>query len=379
MNLIPFVGAVISFLLAMSSWIETIQKEKDQIQTNEPKNRTSGSQTSSSILGLLYRFTPAFLFLTLTILQFHIFGELTRDIYFYPFLYGIHIPCLLLLGPFSYIFFEEISGGDVYEISLYHFLPSLLSLFYLFLFRPQPYFISNSGLETHSHHFDSDSVLILLGIGVVSNLCYMVWFMIRVGRWKSNSKESLESSFGPFLYLLLYSLFVVFLFVLAQLFFMQIFLFACFTLTLLLAFLLILKINYKDFSFKFKIETRMARYKESRVKGVNISLVLQRLDDLMKIDRLYLNDELSLATLAEHLDLNSHQLSEVLNSTLGFTFRNYINQFRLQEAASLLKERPDMAILSIIYASGFNSKSAFHKLFQNRYGVSPQVYRSKTI
>ncbi|MCW7493529.1 helix-turn-helix domain-containing protein [Leptospira sp. 2 VSF19] len=95
----------------------------------------------------------------------------------------------------------------------------------------------------------------------------------------------------------------------------------------------------------------------------------------MNLEQLYLNENLSLAILAKRLDLHTHQLSEILNSHLNSTFRNYVNQFRLQEAARLLLEKPEMSILSVIYASGFNSKSSFHKLFLDRFGHSPQNYR----
>ncbi|MCW7498598.1 helix-turn-helix domain-containing protein, partial [Leptospira levettii] len=86
----------------------------------------------------------------------------------------------------------------------------------------------------------------------------------------------------------------------------------------------------------------------------------------MNTEHLYTNEELTLQTLASRLDLDSHQLYEILNNNLGIGFRNYINEFRLETAAKLLKENPGMTIISIIYASGFNSKSAFHTLFQKK-------------
>lgn len=378
MNLIPFMGAVVAFLLAVSYWMETIQKGTKKKQTSLSPNPSIDSIGNKFPIGFFDRYITTFLFLSLTILQLHIYAELTKEIGSYLFFYGIHIPCILLLGPLSYLFFEEMSGGEFSRIRFLHFLPSFLSVFYIFPFRPEGFVLPSLDSQTHDHNSYTTSISILLGIGVVSIFCYMLSILIRVLRWKLNSKESIESSFRPFLFLLLYSLLVMVLFVLAQLVFMQIFLVACASLTFLLVVVLLLKMNYREIIFNFKTETRLARYKESRVKGLDILQILKRLDDLMNLEKLYLNEDLSLATLAKRLELDSHQLSEILNSRLGSTFRNYVNQFRLEEATKLLLERPDMTILSIIYASGFNSKSSFHKLFQNRFGDSPQNYRSKS-
>ncbi|TGK79133.1 AraC family transcriptional regulator [Leptospira noumeaensis] len=379
MNLIPFTGAVVAFLLAFSSWLETIQREKEKKDKTQTKGHFPVRVNSNFQIGCLQKFTTVFLFLSLAILQLHIYLELTKEITFDSIFYGIHIPALLLVGPLSYLFFEEMSGGEMNTVNLIHFLPSFLCLFYVFLFRPlgNIILINSFGFRIQPDSLYVDSIFSLLGLSVLSILGYISFFLIRVIRWRFNFKEKIQKTFWPFLYFLLFSLFVVASFVFAQLFYMPLFLFACFTLTLLLILLLVLKMNHKEFILKFKLETRLARYQESRVKGIDVSQILQRLEDLMNLNQLYLNDSLTLASLAKHLDLNSHQLSEILNTKLGITFRNYVNGFRLSEAARLLKERPETPIINIIYTSGFNSKSSFHKLFLDRYGVSPQVYRSK--
>lgn len=375
MNLIPFAGAVVAFLLAISHWIEAVQKGRKRKQTISSLGLFSLKQNFFGI-GYIYLYSSALLFLSLASLQFHIYGELTEGINFFPFLYGIHIPCLFLIGPFSYIYFEEMSGGEFYKIRIFHFLPSVLSLLYIYLMRPVDYQLPPMDLYAKDYNSGFEySIQLLLSFGVVSIFLYTNSIIIRVLRWKFGSKEKLESSFWPFLWLLIYSLSVVILFVLSQLFFMRMFIVACLGLTSLLVFILLFKMNHRELIPNFQTETSLARYKESRVKGINIPQILKRLDDLMNLEQLYLNEDLSLPILSKRLDLHTHQLSEILNHHLECTFRNYVNQFRLQEAARLLLERPDMTILSVIYASGFNSKSSFHKLFQNRFGLSPQNYR----
>ncbi|ABZ95210.1 Transcriptional regulator, AraC family [Leptospira biflexa serovar Patoc strain 'Patoc 1 (Ames)'] len=364
MNLIPIVGAVVSFLLAISYWIESIQKEIG-------KNK--------NYFQLVFHDSPPiFLFLSVTVLLLHIYCELTNQIHSIPFFYGIHVPSIFLIGPLSYLFFEEMSGETFFKIRFLHFIPSIWCLFLVYSFKPDGYQLSTLTSDHPNLKSFTDWINFLLGFGVVSILIYILMILVRVLRWKLQSKGKIESSFHPFLFLLIYSLFVIVLFVLAQLAFMDLFLPACFAFTLLLVTLLIVRMNFRDYLGHFKAEIRDARYKESRLKGVDIPMVLQRMEELMKLDRLYLNDRLTLTSLAKRLEINTHQLSEILNTKLGCSFRNYINQFRLLEAEKMLLEKREMTILNIIYASGFNSKSSFHKLFQDRYGVSPQIYRSKS-
>ncbi|MCW7458514.1 helix-turn-helix domain-containing protein [Leptospira bandrabouensis] len=376
MNLIPLAGALVAFLLAVSHWIETMQRRNNGKPFTVFPTLISQKQ-STGVVTFVYHYAATFLFLTLGILQIHIYAELSGEIKLYRYFLGIHIPCLLLIGPLVYIYFEEMSGGDFYKVSPSHFLPSIVSLFIVYLIRSDDFQLFPTGLFTQNKNYNFEYLIhFLLGFAVLSILGYMVSIFTRVFRWKFSSKEKLETSFFPLICLLVYSLFVVISFVISQLFFMQIFVLACFELTSLLIIILLFRMNHKEIVPNFKSEVRIARYQESRLRGLDIGQTLQRLDDIMNLEQLYLNENLSLPILAKRLDLHTHQLSEILNVHLNSTFRNYVNHFRLQEAARLLLEKPDMTIISVIYASGFNSKSSFHKLFLDRFGQSPQNYRS---
>ncbi len=53
----------------------------------------------------------------------------------------------------------------------------------------------------------------------------------------------------------------------------------------------------------------------------------------------------------------------------------YINQYRLQQAANLLV-LTSKSISDICYSAGFNSSSYFSKKFNEQYGMSPKAYRA---
>ncbi|MCR9143914.1 MAG: AraC family transcriptional regulator [bacterium] len=126
-----------------------------------------------------------------------------------------------------------------------------------------------------------------------------------------------------------------------------------------------------------RLDRRAARSArgESRLAGQDVEALLARLDRLMNEDRLFANEELSVADLGRALGINSHQVSELLNQQVGASFFHYVNGLRVTEACRRLRTEVDRTILSIAYEVGFNSKSAFHRAFTRHTGLSPREYR----
>ena len=95
----------------------------------------------------------------------------------------------------------------------------------------------------------------------------------------------------------------------------------------------------------------------------------------MEVEKVYLDEDLSLGGLAGMVGVNQVRLSEFINSSRGLNFNNFINTFRVQEACRLLKEEPNRTILSIAFASGFNSKASFNRAFTKNMKMSPREFR----
>ncbi len=116
-------------------------------------------------------------------------------------------------------------------------------------------------------------------------------------------------------------------------------------------------------------------YAKSRLEGVDIETKLKELDKLMVLDKQYQNEDLSLATLAELIDLNSHQLSEMINSQFGFGFPRYVREQRVNAAKKMLIKESNVSILAISMETGFKSQSNFYTAFKEITGMSPGKYR----
>ena len=118
-------------------------------------------------------------------------------------------------------------------------------------------------------------------------------------------------------------------------------------------------------------------YANTTLKGVDVAAKRQLLDRLMGSDKLYRNEGLSLATLAEAVDLSSHQLSELINTQFGVGFSRYVRERRVEEAKRVLREDRRSSALSIGMMCGFGSQSNFYAAFKEVTGESPAAFRKR--
>lgn len=137
--------------------------------------------------------------------------------------------------------------------------------------------------------------------------------------------------------------------------------------------------RYQDFFQALGREVRQARYRKRLMKGLDVDLLRERLEDLMHRDKYYHNYDISMNSTAEMLAITPHQLSFFLNKKLRAGFRNYINGFRVEEAKQLLVDRLDQTVLAIGFHVGFGSKTAFNVAFKEHTGKTPTEYREEQV
>lgn len=90
----------------------------------------------------------------------------------------------------------------------------------------------------------------------------------------------------------------------------------------------------------------------------------------------HLNQELSLKTLADVVELSPAYLSTYFKQETGTGLKQYIQSTRLRMAASLLKTT-NMKIYLIAEKCGFVNVRYFSQFFTQYYGTTPQKYRLK--
>ncbi len=146
-----------------------------------------------------------------------------------------------------------------------------------------------------------------------------------------------------------------------------------------LALLYIANNRFPDYNSLLARATKKAYYERSKIKGLDIDKITNRLYQLMNDEKIYSDEELSLKTLAAELDIKPHQLSQILNERIEKNFNTFVNEYRVDEAKKLLLEDPKRSILSIGFSAGFNSNTTFINAFTKIVGISPGQYRKKTV
>lgn len=127
-----------------------------------------------------------------------------------------------------------------------------------------------------------------------------------------------------------------------------------------------------------KVKTAVGTsYKKSGLADSEAEKYLNKLLQIMKNVKPYLNSELTLRDLADKLSISTHNLSEILNTRLNQNFYDFINQYRIEEVKKRLTDIQfkNYSIIAVAFDSGFNSKSAFNTIFKKHTGLTPSQYR----
>ncbi len=101
-----------------------------------------------------------------------------------------------------------------------------------------------------------------------------------------------------------------------------------------------------------------------------------KMEQLMKEEKLYQEPELTLSDLAKKLHTNSCVLSRVINQCFMLNFNDYINKYRVQDVMAKMNDPKfsNQTLLSIAFDAGFNSKSTFNRAFLKFKGITPRSY-----
>lgn len=149
------------------------------------------------------------------------------------------------------------------------------------------------------------------------------------------------------------------------------------TITVIIVCVFLSNMRYPNFYRIIENEIKKNRYERSLLKGLDTEIIFERLTYLMSVENIYKDFDLSLESLAEMMSLSSHQLSQFMNERLNTNFRNYINQYRIDEAKKILISDPEKNILTICYDVGFNSKSTFNLCFKKYTNMTPSEFRQE--
>lgn len=136
------------------------------------------------------------------------------------------------------------------------------------------------------------------------------------------------------------------------------------------------------------LEKQLDSYRESSAdekdkSGRNVNSTIEsdralfdKIDSLMRNEKLYKDPYLGRDKLAEILNTNRTYISRAVNSVRGESVSRYIALYRLSAASEILSDVNNNTPIKDIAADlGFTSLSTFYSLFKERYELSPDKFR----
>jgi AraC family transcriptional regulator len=87
-------------------------------------------------------------------------------------------------------------------------------------------------------------------------------------------------------------------------------------------------------------------------------------------------EQINIAEVATHAYFSPSYFAKVFRVLTGFTYGNYLSNYRMYRAAKALAES-DMRIIEIAFNSGFLSQQSFTKTFSKTYGITPAQFRQQ--
>lgn len=118
------------------------------------------------------------------------------------------------------------------------------------------------------------------------------------------------------------------------------------------------------------------KYSSSSLKGVDEMRLYFRMKQAVESEKLYLNPNLSLRSVADQLSTNTKYLSQVVNHNANCNFQQFINQYRIIAVKEKIKDPAlsNLTLFGIARQCGFKNKSTFYKVFKEATGMTPKKY-----
>lgn len=135
-------------------------------------------------------------------------------------------------------------------------------------------------------------------------------------------------------------------------------------------------ISYRFMRSPLKPLDNGTKYQGSSLNKEEFPELITKLEQLMAADKVYLNNTIRLADLADKMGMSKHHLSQLINQQYGLSFFDFINKARVTEAKNIITQHPEYKLIQVAYDAGFNNKTSFVNAFKKFEGLTPSSYRA---
>lgn len=100
-------------------------------------------------------------------------------------------------------------------------------------------------------------------------------------------------------------------------------------------------------------------------------------DQKVRHDELFLNYQLGRDDYAHIMGIDKNRFASVLKEQTGNNLSTYLNNLRLEYSIEMFRLHPECSINEIAIKSALPNISTFYRLFKEKYGMSPSVFRQQ--
>lgn len=129
---------------------------------------------------------------------------------------------------------------------------------------------------------------------------------------------------------------------------------------------------------QFLVTETKIKYSGSPITENEAEEYAKKLSTYMVSTKAFLNPNLTLPQLASEIGISSHYLSQIINERFEMNFFDFVNQYRVEEVKEKIidPKYENYSLLGIAFECGFNSKSAFNRIFKKFTDQTPSQYKS---
>jgi len=314
----------------------------------------------------------------------------------YPHLIGVTVPVPLLYGPMLFLFtlYSLRKERKLRKLDYLHFAPALL--FYLYMGRFYFFYSVEQKILVDKGLIDDFAVFSAVALisFIISGLVYPIISYVLLGKYKKLLNDNysydgrisldwlkysiewigifyltvavisiMREGFGiefPFnADYIFYSIIIIFVFCIGFFGIRQQHLFAE---------------NGNAKKTKLVQVKSTGDYKKSGLKPEDAKEIHHRLKQIMSQKMLYTNLQLTLAELAQSVDVSVNHLSQVINQYEKVNFHDFVNKYRIEHFIKNASKNKEFSLLAHAFDAGFNSKSSFNSVFKKHHGLTPSKY-----
>lgn len=140
--------------------------------------------------------------------------------------------------------------------------------------------------------------------------------------------------------------------------------------------------SFLIYTFSFLLLQRhdftLEKYSRSGLNPSTSKKLLESLKGLFDSEELFLDNTITLATIADTLHFSTRDVSRAINENEGKNFSEFVNGYRVQKAKILLVDSAYLneKIATVAYDCGFGNITSFNLAFKAETGLTPSRYRN---